>query len=526
MKWSLGQFLSQITGFWKSQSKKNKILIVSLTAGLVVVASVVAALMNNSGYVPLYSGLSTSEAGEVMVRLGEMGVDFKTQSGGVILVPKEEESRLHMTLASEGYPKSTLNYDLFSTNAGFMTTDYEKKKYLLFQLQNRLQDAIKTIKGIKGAIVTISLPEEDSFVLREDKIAPTASVILDMDPSLELTNQQIKGIEALVSKSVPGLEGKNVAIVSSSGDMVNNQHADGSEGVAYTKLELERTISAAIETKVAKLLAPIFGPSGARIAVSTLVDINKKISEQTTYTPVVDNAGVIQTQDTSRETTTAGGPGVGGVPGTGTNTDVITYPQVNGVTSSSESETSSTDYLNNQIKEQIQREGYEVLDTTVSVLVNAKSLNEEEKLQYRQMVAFAAGISADKVAITNADFTALNIPFPDLSPEGEPGAESFLAGPGKYYAAAGGALLFLLLILLFLRGAKKKKDRERAEEEALLKAAEGLKPLSALGIAEEIVNNETREQNLKRQIKDFAKASPDIVAQMIRTWLREENDYE
>jgi flagellar biosynthesis/type III secretory pathway M-ring protein FliF/YscJ len=39
-----------------------------------------------------------------------------------------------------------------------------------------------------------------------------------------------------------------------------------------------------------------------------------------------------------------------------------------------------------------------------------------------------------------------------------------------------------------------------------------------------IVLNETREQGLKRQIKDFSTTNPEIIAQLIRTWLKEEND--
>lgn len=515
------QILAQITGFWKSKSKKIKTLIISLTALLVVAAAVLAAFINGNGYIVLYSELSSAEAGEVMGRLNEMDIDFKTQTGGTILVPKEAQAQLQMTLASEGYPQSTLNYDVFSSNSGFMTTDYEKKKYLLFQLQNRLQDAIKTIEGINGAIVTISLPEENSFVLQEDKIAPSASVVLDLNPSTTLSTRQIKGIEALVSKSIPGLEGKNVAIVNNMGDMINNEYEQGSQGMAYTRLELEKSISTTIENKVAKLLTPIFGSKGIRVAVNTQVDINKKISEQTTYTPVIDDGGLVRNQDVSNQSTGANGA-VGGTPGTDANTNVTTYPGANGTNNGgTQSESSSTSYLNNQTVEQTEREGYEVLDTTVSVLIGNKQLTAEEVDQYKQMIALAAGVSLDKVAITNAEFITSDQPLDTEEPS------KFLTNDMIIYlSAAGAGLLLVIIVLLFILGRRKgKKGKDVEADDDFLEGLSGVKPKKPI-MTEEIVLNETRGQSIKKQIKDFSSSSPDIVAQLIRTWLKEDEDNE
>ena len=47
-----------------------------------------------------------------------------------------------MQLATSGFPNSTLGYDIFTSQADLMTTDYEKRQYLIFQLQDRLQEAL------------------------------------------------------------------------------------------------------------------------------------------------------------------------------------------------------------------------------------------------------------------------------------------------------------------------------------------------------------------------------------------------
>ncbi len=219
------------------------------------------------------------------------------ETGGTILISQDEESSVKMTLSSEGYPRSALNYDIFKNNSGFMTTDFEKKKYLLFQLQNRLQDAIKTIRGVKNAIVTLSIPEEDSFVLKEDKIDPSASVVVDLSVGTELSEKQVKGIESLVAKSVPGLLEENVAVVGTDGLVLGKKSSGLSEDMAGNRLEIEKAISSEVEGKVTKLLAPIFGSGSLRVAVNTAIDLDRQTSDRTTYEPVVDDKGIIASQE-------------------------------------------------------------------------------------------------------------------------------------------------------------------------------------------------------------------------------------
>lgn len=542
MKFSAKQMSAQIKEFWQEKSKKTQKRLIMLAAALVIISVAASVFMNLTGYVALYSGLSSSEAGEIGAILNEMGIDYRVKNDGSILVPKEMEAQILMTLASEGYPQTSLSYDLFTNNSGFMTTEYEKKQYLVFQLQNRLQDAIKTIKGVNKAIVTISLPEEDSFVLEEDKESASASVVLDLAPGVELSSGQIKGIETLVSKSVLGLKSANVAIVSTAGNLLNNQYASESEGLSYTKLELEKAINKDIESRIAKLLAPVFGYQSIRVAVNTVVDVNKKISEQTTYIPAQENGGLIANQDSSIESIGGSESSAGGIPGTASNSGITTYQEsVSGSGSGSSSESSSTKYLNNQLIEQIQRDGYEITDITVAVLIDDKALTNNEIAKYQQMVAFAAGISTDKVDITNTSFIAAN------TGAGEEASRTIF-GIDPLYLGGGAAAALGVIVFLAIKMKKKRQKQQMPEDEEgvfserKLSGRKGLKglqpalvtegaPLEAMvqekkPLVDEIVLNETREQSLKKQIKDFAAANPDIVAQLIRTWLKEDEDNE
>jgi flagellar biosynthesis/type III secretory pathway M-ring protein FliF/YscJ len=101
-------------------------------------------------------------------------------------------------------------------------------------------------------------------------------------------------------------------------------------------------------------------------------------------------------------------------------------------------------------------------------------------------------------------------------------------------AIAGGfALLLALAVFFTLRAGRKKKRNmhgaqqikgqqqrqqpgRRPNKEA---AQQGEKP----EVPGEIVLTETREQGIKRQVKEFASTNPEIVAQLLRTWMKEDD---
>jgi flagellar biosynthesis/type III secretory pathway M-ring protein FliF/YscJ len=95
----------------------------------------------------------------------------------------------------------------------------------------------------------------------------------------------------------------------------------------------------------------------------------------------------------------------GSVPGTGSNTGVAVYPTANPTQSDASLSTYSTEFLNNQLKEQISRDGYEIKDISVAIVIGNKTLTQEEILQYRQLAAFASGVNVEKISLSNAQFT-------------------------------------------------------------------------------------------------------------------------
>ena len=461
----------QIKEYWDKLSKKAKTYIIIGIPSILVISIVATVILNIKNYEVLYSGLSSTEQAQIVSRLGELGVDFDTKAGGIILVPGKKAAELKMQLSSEGYPKSTLTYDLFTSSSDFMTTDFDKRQYLIFQLQDRLQESIKTLSGVKNAIVTLSIADESSYVLETERVPSTASIIIDLEPSVDLTPRQIKGIENLIAKSVPGLTNDNVSIIDSEGNILNSGISSGS-GVNLEKVEIEKQAGEIYKEKIIKLLEPIYGEKGVSVAVNVSIDFTQKTTDQIQYTPVDIGEGADSDEDTER--------------------------------------------VFNQIQSQIVNNGGEVSRVSASVIIN-KSISAQERAEVNEIVANSLGVERENVIVTSMEFEAANKRYKDALEALKP-KPSLFAQSAKYilpFASAAVALAIALVLVLI----KKRKPKPAVSLEY-----EEVKDIpSQFPLTDEvpaIVLNETREQAIKRQIKEFTDTHPQIVAQMIRTGLR------
>lgn len=469
------EIIKQVKEFWSKLGKKAKIAAVSALASVLFISILVTVLLNIKSYELLYSGLSSQEHAQIVSKLGEMAVDFKTKPGGIILVPSDKVASLKMQLSSEGYPKSTLSYDLFTSSSSFMTTDFEKRQYLIFQLQERLQEAIKTISGVRNAIVTLNVTDESNYVLETDVVPSTASLVLDLESSVSLTPKQIKGIENLIAKSVPGLTNDNVSIIDSEGNILNSGISSGS-GVNLEKVEIEKQAGEIYKEKIIKLLEPIYGEKGVSVAVNVSIDFTQKTTDQIQYTPVDIGAGADSDEDTER--------------------------------------------FFNQIQSQIVNNGGEVSRVSASVIIN-KSISAQERAEVNEIVANSLGVERENVIVTSMEFEAANKRYENALEALKP-KPSLFAQSAKYilpFASAAVALAIALVLVLI----KKRKPKPAASLEY-----EEVKDIpSQFPLTDEvpaIVLNETREQAIKRQIKEFTSTHPQIVAQLIRTWLKEDEE--
>ena len=525
-------FIDSMKEFWAKQSKKQKTMISSSLVGILVLSLVIVALMNRTKFVVLYPSLDSDEAVEVSQELSALKVEYK-EKDGTIMVPQEKEESLRMELANAGHPRTAPNYDFFLENVDMMTTSEERKIIEKYQLDQKLAAVIQQIDGIKSATVTITLPKTEGYVLSSKaKEAATAGVTVTMtSKSRELSSTQVNGIKRLVASSVPSLKEDDVIVV----DTTTGNELSSSAGsktqldLAQLKFIIESQFESEISSNVLKVLNPLFGEDNVKIAVKSVIDIDKKVQEVVTYNPSTDdNKGVISSEQTGIEQEVVGAAGAGGVPGTDSNTDadgLTTYP---GVTADGDTiyikDEKAYEYLVSSVKEQVQKDSGELQNLTVSVVLNADTISETKREELSRLIANAAAVSPEKVVIYTDLFSD---GATDDGKDSEPASSTniFENYPWLLYVIIAATVLLVVIILLVVVLKKRKKKKEQEFEWDGTAAAQAISDTQSLNFdpsqlkeVQEI--RDAKGQAMRKEIQDFSTRNPEIAAQLVRSLLK------
>lgn len=466
MKFNFKELLQKAKDFWSRLEKKKKILYLSVAGGALAVAVILTAMLSHSNArVSLYKELGANEANRVAARLRTAGIKAEVDNNGAVTVPKSEVASSEMQLSLDGYTRAPYSYDIFKEGNSLLSSDSEKKAYLLFEIQNRIESAIKTIEGIDDAMVTIALPENDSFVLSEDKEKPSASVKLVIGGLVpNITPKQVAGIKVQVARSVPGLEVDRVAVLDNYGNLLETDDERSTEkDIDFMKMKDK--VDSNIREKVLSLLVPMFGKDNVKVAANSVLNYDGRKTKETSYTPVVGDNGIIQHREEISISEESGKTQNADVGLTEGNAEISTYPeQTNQNESASTSKRDiSEDYLVNKKEEQTVKNTPTVDIISVAVAVNQEEMAEQQKGELRRLVASAAGISEDRVELCSMKFTSVT------------GLDSSMT-VGEFFKTPLGivvlvlslivVLLLLALLIFVLRARSKAKSNNSMQQES------------------------------------------------------------
>lgn len=530
-----------VTQFWESQDKKRRILYIAMLVAIVLIAVIVTILLNKKDYIVLYEGLETTEASEMVSLIEEMGYEARL-SGGTIMVEKGTENDIVMQLAMQQYPKNKQSYTYTVEQTGMFTTDEEYRTNYLIDMQNRLSEQISSLETISGATVNLTAPEQKNTVIQELRQYPTAAITVYLDGIDKLSNKQIAGITNLVKMSWSGLTDENISIVDGYGiPQIIDTEADYDVIVQETKkLAFKTNLENSIKEKILELLVPVYNEDGVSVAVNMLLDFDNKVSENTDYSADGNNnTGVLAHADA--DNASGGTTADGGVVGVEYNAD-DTYPtgDTNGNGAWTENSLSNT-YLVDTYKEQVEKVGYDVEGISIAVIIYTDYLSEDQKLDLVRLVGNSGTVNPeiveDVVTVTN---------FPKLSDIEDADANVvpvYLFGLTFDQLILVGAIILIILLIIFIvlailsGNAKKKRkafeqqvieassiaaDGEGGEPTDMFVFGEGGEPIEIPSLMDDQI--ETKEVVIRREISEFAKNSPEIVAQLLKTWMKEDGD--
>ena len=538
MKEQLSKLSTSFKQFWAAQEKKRKIAYIAILVAIVLIAAIVVIILNKKDYTVLFEGLEASEASEIVTAIQDLGYDVTLKSGGTIMVPAGTENVLTMEMAMKGYPKSTINYNLYTNNIDMFTTSSQEREYARMALEERLSAIVGTFEGVQKATVTISIPEQKNTVISSLRQDPTASVTVYLNPDYKLTDKQIVGIRSTVRNGCVGLTDENISIVDGYGiPQIEGENEIDVVADETRKFAFKTNLENSIKNKVLELLIPVYGDDGVSVAVNAVLNFDKKVSENTDYSADGNgNTGVLQHGDASEAS--GGTTADGGVVGVETNAD-DTYPtgDTNGTGAWTENSVSNT-YLVDTYKEQVEKAGYTIDGLSISAVIYTDYISEAQKADLVNVVANAGGVNPtvaqDVVTVTN---------FPKFGTQAETAtAPVYLFGLTLDQLIAAAAILLILLIIIVVvlvitsRNAKNKRakfEQQILASEALAGAdgepivdtftmdLEGANPADIPSLSAE---EDTKEVAIRREISDFAKNSPEIVAQLLKNWMKDETE--
>ena len=505
---------------------KNRKILTGVIAGAVVIFALMGTLYlnsSNSAYTALYSNIDASEASQIYSVLKNMGAEPKLSPQGEVMVPSDEVDVWLLQLAAEGYPKTAPSYDWFSTNTGMTATESERQQWILYQLQDDIRLTLKSIHGVSDATVILNLAESTGYVWDEatNEALGSASVLLTLDNGTALSSDQVRAIKNLVASSVPKMTPEVVTVVDSRTSLELGGE-NSSDTISTTQnLQFEQMVQKQIEDNIVRLLTTRYETGGVVATAKVTINYDKMITEQLQLQEKEEGGGF--PTSTTIEGSVGGNPGVGGIVGEGDNTDIPVYPYGDLDDEDTTYYRASTDIDYSYIKTQIEKGQAELERATVAVMVDEENLTQARRDELVNLVSKSADIAPELIFVS-----AFNAPIEDdiINPEETVTDNIFSQIPMWVYLVVAGVILLIILPIILIIVMKKRKIKAKKRElERLAKQQKDAQSEEIAAHKKHLTDaaksgENTKNEAIVEEIRDFAKVNPEITANLIRSWLK------
>jgi flagellar M-ring protein FliF len=539
-----------------SAAQKITILAVALAAGGGLYGLVY--WKNEADFRPLVTGLAPEDAAGVVQKLKENGVEYRLPDGGAsVLVPSARLAESRLSLAAAGLPKSgRIGFELFDkTNLG--ATEFTEHVNYRRALEGELERSVMALTAVEQARVHLTFPKDSVFL--DTQQPAKASVLVRLKPGARLSPQNVQAINHLVASAVEGLSPDAVSVLDMNGNLLGRPRASGTlDGPELSEagLDYRHQVEADLLAKINSTLEPLLGPEKFRAGVSVECDFTGGEQSEEIFDPArTVMLSSQRTEDNSNPTSASG------VPGTASALPRPTSRPGSGASHASRV-TENITYQSTRTVKKTRLPAGAIRKISVAVLVDQTLSWEKDKSGFRRVlappsadklkvvhdqVAGVTGFNADRgdqlVVETQPFETTLTIEPP--RPSAAPGAPA----PGqlqldrKMLLIGGGSVAAVLVIgaVFFLRRKKtahaeltgpgevaaganstaieQQIESRLAQHEAQQQQAEA-KALNNLKLAPVITKTaEVMAKHLREKIKQ----EPEISAQVLRSWVREED---
>lgn len=514
----LKESFSKLWEKFKSFSKGIRIAIIVALVTVIIAIGSLFFYSSSTKYKVLFSNLDPSDAQLVTNKLKEKKVDMKIE-GETIMVPKSSVDELRLELAPE-LSGGSKGYELMDTGNSFGMTDEEFKLKKLVMQQGELEKTIKSFPQIDTVRVHIT-PSKDSVFVK-DKEPGKAAVYLKLIPGNKLGKEQVESIVALVSGSTENIPKENIEVIDSNMNLLTKDlnKSEGGEVSAESiekQFTLEKKYEEDLQKSIVELLEPVVGKSKVKSSVNVDLDFDSKQKTQTT----IDPNKVIVSQQTTKEINGLGSGQTSQGPVDNNMGNTIEEKNAN---NNSSREEVSTNYESGKSEVKTISAPGEVRRLTASVFIDG-NIDGNVQAAIEKSVANAVGLNTergDSVSVVGMTFDPLT---KEEAQKEFDSINELLAKEKRnkiiLYAVLGiVALISVIVILILVRKKSKKKEEEK---ENLLDVIIDDRLSKEDTVAMPSINFESinPKAHIENEIKQYATDKPDQVADIVKSWLAE-----
>ena len=526
------ELLKRIADWWNKFNSRQKTVIISIGAGVIMALVILVTVLGKKTYVALVACESPAEASQVANLLEENNFDYEVNTEGTLVsILKSQEGEANLLLGANNIPTMSYGIDKV-TEGGFSTTESDKQKRYKVFLQSELEDTLECNAAVKKATVQLDIPQDDGTLISQSTDS-FAAITLELES--ELTEDGAAALARFVATALGNENTDNVTIIDTEGNLLFYGEDASSVGgtTANSQLSMKKKTEDLVKSEVKSVL--LGTDLYDSIEVASNLDLDFSVTVQTSHefsAPEDATQGLLSHED-SYESSAEGG--LTGVPGTYSNdSDTDNYDLRDYNTSSENVSQYSKDYLPNEFLEEKTIPPGLIQYETSSISVTAKRLRvyKEEEVKAQGLLTDMSweefkAVNEDPVKLeVDEDLyavvhTATGIPQENISIAAYE-VPVFIDREGLDVEATDVIQIIIILVILGLlafvilrsmRSAKAAEEEEELSVEALLQST----PAEVLEDIELDDKSETR-----KMIEKFVDENPEAVASLLRNWLQQD----
>lgn len=524
------QVLDKVLEWWKKFNTKQKALLASITATIILSLVILAVVVTKPEMLTLHTCESLKEASAIQGLLADAGYTYETSTDGLIFyVEKSDYANARILLGSNEIPTGGSNLaSVFE--GGFSSTEADKEKKYKDFLQKDLAEVLEQMEGVESASVRLDLPSEDGTIISKDEQA-SVSVILALDG--EMSSEQSASIAQFLATNVGNVDTSRITIIDNRGNMLySGEEVTSVAGSASKQQEMKFKAESLVKQKIKDVLVGSSIYDHAEIAMNLTMNFDEYTEQvHEYYAPEGQTNGMI---DSKSEYESMSQGGSAAIPGTDSNDDTTYVIEDSEITLSTISDV-TTDYINNEkITTYVQSIGkIDCATSSISIVLtdwvvysedilkasgaldemsfdefivaNSDPVKKEVDEDYYKLVSNATGFPIESITILSYAQPMFEYSSNDKTIE-------------DYLQLILALLIFAFLGFVVFKSTRREEEPETEVELSVESLLDSTK--ESQDILEDIGYNEKSETRLL--IEKFVEQNPEAAASLLRNWLNED----